>query len=51
MTWRVDGRVFITTWLDVTMNPDGVSGQFNGRAISQGIEEFEVSGSFNCLSS
>lgn len=49
MTWRVDGRVFITTWLDVTLNPDGVSGQFEGRAIGQGVDEFEVSGTFNCL--
>lgn len=51
MTWRVDGRVFITTWLDVTLNPDGVSGQFEGRAIGEGIDEFDVSGTFNCLGS
>lgn len=51
MTWRVDGRVFISTWLDVTLNPDGLSGQFEGRAIGEGIDEFEVSGTFNCLGS
>ena len=49
MTWRADGRTFITTSLQIRFGTDGVSGTFQGWAIGDGAEEFEVSGSFNCL--
>lgn len=49
MTWRTDGQTYITTSLQVVFGTDGVSGTFRGWAIGDGLDEFEVSGTFNCL--
>jgi hypothetical protein len=51
LTWRVDGVVYETEWLLVRPTADGVGGSFLGEAVDRDGSRFELSGSFNCLTS
>lgn len=50
LSWRVGGVNYVTFWLTVRLNPDGVSGSYFGEAYGPDNVDFPVSGQFNCLS-
>jgi hypothetical protein len=50
LSWRVGGVNYTSTWLSLTINPDGISGSYFGEGRNQdGSETFAIQGSFNCL--
>jgi hypothetical protein len=50
LSWRIGGVNYTSTWLSLTINPDGISGSYFGEGRNRdGTETFTVQGSFNCL--
>jgi hypothetical protein len=49
LSWRVGGVNYVTFWLTVRLNADGVSGSYFGEAYGPDNLDFPVSGQFNCL--
>ncbi|MBX3048919.1 MAG: hypothetical protein KIT46_01300 [Anaerolineales bacterium] len=49
LSWRVGGVNYVTTWMSLTRNPDGLSGSYFGEAAGPDGRSFPVSGTFNCL--
>jgi hypothetical protein len=49
LSWRVGGVNYVTFWLTVRLNADGVSGSYFGEAYGPDNVDFPVSGQFNCL--
>lgn len=51
VAWRVGGVQYMSTWLHVSINPDGLSGSYFGEATGPDGSSFEFDGTFNCLGS
>lgn len=49
LSWRVGGVNYVTSWLSLHINSDGLSGSYFGEASGPDGRTFTVSGSFNCL--
>lgn len=48
LSWRVDGVSYSTNWLNVTINPDLLSGSYYGEGRRPDGSTFPVQGAFNC---
>ncbi|MCL4257157.1 MAG: hypothetical protein KJZ53_01355 [Anaerolineales bacterium] len=49
LSWRVDGTQYGTNWLNVTINPDRLSGSYYGEGRRPDGSTFPIQGAFNCL--
>lgn len=49
LSWRVGGSEYTTNWLNVTLNPDQLSGSYYGEGRRPDGSTFPVQGAFNCL--
>ncbi len=49
LSWRVGGVEYGTNWLNVTINPDQLSGSYYGEGRRPDGSTFPIQGAFNCL--
>ena len=49
LSWRMGGTQYTTNWLNVTINPDRLSGSYYGEGRRPDGSTFPIQGAFNCL--